>query len=109
MPLFDVENGKGVIKTEGEDGISHVPARIDYHRNHIKAMKEFVEEVVNLLGSTTCGCIDHLSTGNGQMDKQYGFIYIDMDDQGKVGLHHSRKDSFYWYKKVIASNGEDKD
>ena len=50
-----------------------------------------------------------VSAGTGQMDKKYGFIYVDMDDQGHGDLHRSRKDSFYWYKKVIASNGEDLD
>ena len=43
------------------------------------------------------------------MDKKYGFIYVDMDDEGNGDLHRSRKDSFYWYKKIIASNGEDLD
>ena len=109
VPLFDVENGIGLIETESEDGICHDPARIDYHREHIKAMKEAVEEGVNLFGYTTWGCIDLCSAGTGQMDKKYGFIYVDMDDRGNGDLHRSRKDSFYWYKKVIASNGEDLD
>ena len=94
---------------EDEDGICHDPARIDYHRRHIQCMKEAVEEGVNLFGYTTWGCIDLVSAGTGQMDKKYGFIYVDMDDQGNGDLHRSRKDSFYWYKKVIASNGEDLD
>ena len=109
VPLFDVENGIGLIETEGEDGICHDSARIDYHRRHIQCMKEAVEEGVNLFGYTTWGCIDLVSAGTGQMDKKYGFIYVDMDDQGNGDLHRSRKDSFYWYKKVIASNGEDLD
>ena len=106
-PMFDVENGIGLIETEGEDGICHDPARIEYHREHIKEMKKAIEEGVNLFGYTTWGCIDLVSAGTGQMDKKYGFIYVDMDDQGNGDLHRSRKDSFYWYKKVIASNGED--
>lgn len=108
-PMFDVENGIGLIETEGEDGICHDPARIEYHREHIKEMKKAIEEGVNLFGYTTWGCIDLVSAGTGQMDKKYGFIYVDMDDQGNGDLHRSRKDSFYWYKKVIASNGEDLD
>ena len=109
VPLFDVENGIGLIETEGEDGICHDPARIEYHREHIKAMKEAVEEGVNLFGYTTWGCIDLCSAGTGQMDKKYGFVYVEMDDQGNGDLHRSRKDSFYWYQKVIKSNGEDLD
>lgn len=107
VPLFDVENGIGLIEKEGPDGICHDLARIDYHREHIKAMKEAVEEGVNLFGYTTWGCIDLVSASSGQMDKRYGFIYVDMDDNGNGDLHRSKKDSFHWYKKVIASNGED--
>ena len=65
--------------------------------------------ICSILSYTTWGCIDLVSAGTGQMDKKYGFIYVDMDDQGHGDLHRSRKDSFYWYKKVIASNGEDLD
>lgn len=106
-PLFDVENGIGLIETEGEDGICHDPARIEYHREHIRCMREAVDEGVQLFGYTTWGCIDLVSAGTGQMDKRYGMIYVDMDDQGHGDLHRSRKDSFYWYQKVIQSNGED--
>ncbi len=109
VPLFDVENGIGLIETEDKDGICHDEARIDYHRQHIQRMKEAVEEGVQLFGYTTWGCIDLVSAGTGQMDKKYGFIYVDMDDQGNGDLHRSRKDSFYWYQKVIKSNGEDLD
>ena len=99
----------GLIEKEDEDGICHDPARIDYHRRHIQCMKEAVEEGVNLFGYTTWGCIDLVSAGTGQMDKKYGFIYVDKDDQGKGDLHRLKKDSFYWYKKVIASDGQDLD
>lgn len=43
------------------------------------------------------------------MKKRYGFIYVDRDNDGSGTLERRRKDSFYWYKKVIASNGEDLD
>ena len=48
-----------------------------------------------------------MSAGTGEMKKRYGFIYVDRDDEGHGTLARSRKDSFYWYQKVIASNGED--
>lgn len=41
------------------------------------------------------------------MSKRYGFIYVDRDDAGNGTLKRSKKKSFDWYKKVIASNGED--
>ncbi len=43
------------------------------------------------------------------MRKRYGFIYVDKHDDGTGTMKRSKKDSFYWYKKVIESNGEDLD
>ena len=107
VPLFDVENGIGLIEKEDEDGICHDPARIDYHRRHIQAMKEAVEEGVNLFGYTTWGCIDLVSAGTGQYAKRYGFIYVDRHDDGTGTFARSKKDSFDWYKHVIETNGEE--
>ena len=59
------------------------------------------------MGYTPWGCIDLVSAGTGEMEKRYGFIYVDKDNQGNGTLERSRKDSFAWYQKVIASNGED--
>jgi 6-phospho-beta-glucosidase len=41
------------------------------------------------------------------MKKRYGFVYVDMDDEGNGAKNRLKKDSFYWYKKVIACNGND--
>lgn len=43
------------------------------------------------------------------MKKRYGYVYVDRDNEGNGTLNRSKKDSFYWYKKVIASDGEDLD
>ena len=59
------------------------------------------------MGYTPWGCIDLVSASTGQMKKRYGFVYVDADDTGKGTFDRYRKDSFYWYKKVIASNGTD--
>lgn len=84
--------------------------RIEYLREHIKAMKAAVEEDgVDLLGYTSWGCIDLVSASTGEMKKRYGFIYVDKDNQGNGTLKRYKKDSFYWYKKCIESNGEDLD
>ncbi|MDN6502847.1 MAG: family 1 glycosylhydrolase, partial [Tetragenococcus koreensis] len=53
------------------------------------------------------GVIDIVSAGTGEMEKRYGFIYVDKDNEGKGTLDRKRKDSFYWYKEVIKSSGED--
>ncbi len=110
IPLMVVENGMGAYDTVEEDGSIHDPYRIEYLREHIKEMMKAVEEDdVDLLGYTPWGCIDLVSAGTGEMRKRYGFIYVDKYDDGTGTLARSRKDSFYWYKKVIASNGADLD
>ena len=108
LPLFIVENGFGAIDVLGEDGVVHDDYRIAYLREHIKEMKKAViEDGVDLMGYTPWGCIDLVSAGTGEMKKRYGFIYVDKDNEGNGTLNRSRKDSFYWYKKVIESNGEE--
>lgn len=109
-PLFIVENGLGAADTPDENGYVEDDYRIDYLREHIKAMKEAVEtDGVELLGYTMWGCIDLISASTGEMKKRYGFIYVDKDNEGKGTLQRRKKKSFDWYKKVIASNGEDLD
>lgn len=106
LPLMIVENGLGAID-KVENGKIHDPYRINYLRNHIEAMKNAIADGVDVRAYTTWGCIDLISAGTGQMSKRYGFIYVDRDDEGHGTLKRIPKDSFYWYKKVIASNGED--
>ena len=109
-PLFIVENGLGAKDEADANGYVEDDYRIAYLREHIKAMKEAIEiDGVELLGYTTWGPIDLVSAGTGEMSKRYGFIYVDKDDEGKGSLKRSKKKSFEWCKKVIASNGEDLD
>ena len=106
-PLMVVENGLGAFDTVEEDGSIHDPYRIDYMRAHIEEMGKAIDEGVDLIGYTSWGCIDVISAGTGEMRKRYGFIYVDRDDEGNGTFARSKKDSFYWYKKVIESNGSD--
>lgn len=104
-PLFIVENGLGA-KDIVEDGKVHDDYRIDYLRGHIQAMYDAIEEDgVELMGYTTWGCIDLVSNSTNQMSKRYGFIYVDCDDLGNGTFQRIKKDSFEWYKEVIATNG----
>ena len=112
-PMMIVENGLGAFDelVEGEDGqlTVHDPYRIDYLREHIKEMEIAIEHGVDLIGYTTWGCIDLVSAGTGEMRKRYGFIYVDKNDDGTGSYARYKKDSFDWYKKVIATNGADLD
>ena len=102
-----VENGLGAMDTMGADGTIHDPYRIDYLRAHIQAMAEAVADGVDLQGYTPLCCIGLVSASTGEMRKRYGMIYVDKHDDGSGDLSRHRKDSFYWYQKVIATNGQD--
>lgn len=107
-PLFIVENGLGAVDNPDENGYVDDEYRIEYLREHIKAFKDAILiDGVELLGYTTWGCIDLIAASTGQMSKRYGFIYVDRDNQGNGTFERSKKKSFYWYKKVIETNGED--
>ncbi len=106
-PLFVVENGIGAKDVVEPDGSIHDPYRIDYFRRHFQEMKKAVEAGVELMGYTSWAPIDLISASTSQMSKRYGFIYVDQDDLGRGTLKRIKKDSFYWYQKVIRTNGAD--
>ncbi|MDN6161296.1 MAG: family 1 glycosylhydrolase [Atopostipes sp.] len=105
LPMMVVENGLGAEDSIDEDGRIRDTYRIDYVREHLKEMKKAIEHGANLIGYTAWGCIDLVSSSTGEMSKRYGFIYVDKDDDGKGTFNRIRKDSFYWYQKVIETNG----
>ncbi len=105
-PLFIVENGIGA-KDEVVDGKIHDDYRINYLKQHLIALHDAIEEDgVECLGYTSWGCIDLISAGSNQVSKRYGYIYVDLDDEGHGTYKRIPKDSFYWYQEVIATNGE---
>lgn len=107
-PLFIVENGLGMNDTVEVDGTINDDYRINYLRSHIKEfMKAVTIDGVDLIGYTTWGPIDLISSGTGEMDKRYGFIYVDLNNQGIGTLKRIKKKSYYWYKKLINTNGKD--
>jgi len=108
LPLFIVENGLGAYDKVETDGTIQDDYRIDYLKTHIKQMKIAVEEDgVDLMGYTPWGCIDIVSFSTGEMEKRYGFIYVDKDNEGMGTLDRRKKASFDWYRNVIATNGKE--
>lgn len=106
-PLFIVENGLGANDVVEADGSIQDDYRIDYLSQHINEMIKAVElDGVDLIGYTPWGWIDIVSASSGEMKKRYGFVYVDLDNDGNGTLARSKKKSFDWYKEVIASNGE---
>lgn len=105
LPVLITENGLGEFDTL-EDGKIHDDYRIEYLKEHIKAIQDAISDGVEVLGYCTWSFTDLLSWLNGYQ-KRYGFVYIDRDETSEKELKRIPKDSFYWYKKVISSNGED--
>lgn len=106
LPLFIAENGLGAFD-QLEDGTVHDDYRIQYLKKHIGAMKDAIDDGVELIGYTMWGIIDIVSCGPLTMDKRYGVIYVDRDNEGKGSNKRYKKESFTWYQKCIASNGEE--
>lgn len=109
-PLFIVENGLGAVDklVTDENGNKTVndDYRIKYLNDHLVQVKEAILDGVELMGYTTWGCIDLVSASTAELKKRYGFIYVDRNDDGTGTLERYRKKSFYWYKDVIKTNGE---
>lgn len=106
VPLILVENGFGAHDQVEQDGSIHDQYRIDYLEAHLRELKEAANLGVDIFGYTVWGPMDLVSVSTSQMSKRYGFIYVDLDDNGNGSNIRSRKNSFYWYKDVISSNAE---
>ena len=107
LPLMIVENGLGAKDTV-EDGKVHDAYSIAYLREHIKALEATIsEDNVPVMGYMPWSALDLIALSTGNVEKRYGFIYVDVDNEGNGSYDRIPKDSFAWYKKVIATNGED--
>ena len=107
LPLMIVENGLGARDEVAPDGGVHDPHRIAYLRAHVRALEAAVEEDdVPVLGYLPWSAIDLMALSTGNIEKRYGFIYVDVDDAGEGTRDRICKDSYFWYRDVIASNGK---
>lgn len=109
VPLYITENGYGAVDNLTEDGKIHDAYRIHYLRDHVIQMRKAIQDGVPLKGYLMWTPVDIISCSSAEMKKRYGLIYVDLDDEGHGTRERYRKDSFYWYQKVIASNGRDLD
>lgn len=109
-PLFIVENGLGandelIMKEDGTYTVND-DYRIQYMNDHLMQVSEAIKDGVEVMGYTAWGCIDLVSCSTAEMKKRYGFIYVDLDNDGNGTMNRYKKKSFNWYKEVIATNGE---
>lgn len=107
LPIMITENGMGFYENINEDYTLHDDYRIDFLREHIVQIKEAIKDGVEVIGYYPWGPIDLVSCSSSEMSKRYGFIYVDLDDYGNGSGKRYLKDSYYWYKEVVASNGEE--
>ena len=106
-PIYITETGLGAYDKVEADGSIHDPYRVEYLKAHIEQMKEAIHDGVDLRGYYPWGPIDIISCSSSEMEKRYGFIYVDYDNYGNGTGRRSIKDSYWWYKKVIETNGEE--
>lgn len=106
LPIIITENGLGAYDTLEEDGCIHDQYRIDFIKEHIDQIRLAIEDGCDVIGYCTWSFQDLFSWLNGY-GKRYGFVYVDRDEENEKELKRHKKDSFYWYKKVIESNGKE--
>lgn len=108
-PLFIVENGLGAVDKLIDDGNGSKTVaddyRIEYLNDHLVQVEEAITDGVPVIGYTTWGCIDLISASTAEIKKRYGFIYVDLNEDGSGSLARYRKKSFHWYKNIISTNG----
>lgn len=106
LPMMIAENGLGSLDVLKEDFTIEDDYRIDYLKEHIKSIKEAILDGVPLFAYCPWGPIDIVSCTSNEMSKRYGFVYVDINDDGSGSTKRYKKKSFAWYQKVIQSNGE---
>jgi len=104
-PLFITENGLGARDVVEANGEIHDPYRISYINDHLVQISEAIRDGVDVLGYCLWTPIDIVSCGTAEMSKRYGLIYVDRDDEGHGSGKRLLKDSYFWYKDVIRTNG----
>ena len=100
-----VENGLGARDTMEEDGSIHDDYRIDYLKAHVEAMREAILDGVEVIGYLPWSAMDLIALSTGNIEKRYGFIYVDLDNMGNGTADRYKKDSFFWYQNLIKNNG----
>lgn len=103
LPIVISENGLGAFDQKTADNKIHDDYRIAYLSAHLKELRQAADEGCEIWAYCTWSFTDLLSWLNGYQ-KRYGFIYVDRDEEGGT-LDRYKKDSYYWYKEVIETNG----
>lgn len=104
-PIIVTENGIGAVDVLNDDNTVDDDYRIEYLEKHLEQLKLAIDEDnIECFGYLMWGPIDLVSATTGEMKKRYGFIYVDINDDGSGSGKRYPKKSFYWFKNVIKSN-----
>lgn len=104
LPMIVTENGMAYSEAVGEDGKIHDVYRIEYMKEHIEQLKLLIDEGIPVQGYCPWSFVDVVSSHQG-FAKRYGLVFVDRTDTDVKQCARVKKDSFYWYQKVIAQNG----
>lgn len=105
LPVFVMENGMAAHEKLDAHHTVQDTYRVNYLREHIRQCRLAMEDGAKLMGFLSWGPIDILSS-HGEMEKRYGFIYVNRSETDMKDLKRYKKQSFYWFKNVIQSGGE---
>lgn len=103
LPMIITENGMALSEEPDESGAIHDEQRIAYLSAHIAQVGELIEQGYPIFGYCPWSFVDVVSSHQG-FAKRYGLVYVDRTDDDIRTCDRIRKDSFYWYQKVIAGN-----
>ena len=99
-PFMITENGMSCHDAVSLDGRVHDPNRQDYMHRYLRAYKRAAEEGVDVIGYFAWSFMDNYEWAAGYSER-FGLVYVDYATQERTV-----KDSAYWYKTVMESNGE---
>jgi beta-glucosidase len=99
LPIIITENGISCTDWVSLDGKVHDPNRIDFTHRYLIELKNATDDGVDILGYMHWTLMDNFEWSEGYKER-FGLIYIDYET-----LERIPKDSYYWYKEVIKTNG----
>ncbi len=100
LPIMVSENGMANIDMVFGDGKVYDLQRIEYIKLHLKALKKASDENIPIIGYQYWSLIDNFEWTLG-FRPRFGLIYVDYKT-----LKRTIKESAFYYKKIIESNGE---
>ncbi|MEH7226065.1 GH1 family beta-glucosidase [Bacillus sp. JJ1566] len=100
VPLFITENGACCVD-ELANGKVNDQDRIDYYKQHLTAVSRAIESGIPIIGYLAWSLLDNFEWAEGY-GKRFGLVYVDFHS-----LERIKKESYHWFKEVIANGSID--